>query len=157
MGIVWIGKKKPKKENLSNNKNTPDALQVLTSKESLALFKAMNVMSEVEVKARQEVELEAYIMHVQIEGRVYNELVYSYIIPSAIEYQNKLIKNVTGLKEIYGAAYKKFAEGQLTIIEEIAEHIVELKKMTDAMTDAKSERPISLPIAKKKPMPIVKM
>lgn len=126
-----------KKRKLSNNKNTPDALQVMTSKESLALFKDTKVMSEIEVGARLEVELDTYILNVQIEGRVYDELVYGYIIPSAIAYQNKLITNVTGLKEIYGAAYKKFSEGQLSMIEEIGEHLVELKKMTDAMTEAR--------------------
>ena len=126
-----------KKRKLSNNKNTPDALQVMTSKESLALFKATKVMSEIEVGARLAVELDTYILNVQIEGRVYNELVYGYIIPSAIAYQNKLITNVTGLKEIYGAAHKKFSEGQLAMIEEIGEHLVGLKNMTDAMTDAR--------------------
>lgn len=126
-----------KKRKLSNNKNTPDALQVLMSKESLALFKGTKVMSEVEVGARLEVELDTYILNIQIEGRVYDELVYGYIIPSAITYQNKLISNVTGLKDIYGAAHKKFSEGQLAMIEEIGEHLVALKKMTDAMTDAR--------------------
>ncbi|MFS4456161.1 glutamine synthetase III [Maribacter sp. 2304DJ31-5] len=128
-----------KRRKLSHNRNTPDALNVLTSKESLALFKSMKVMSEIEVSARQEVELETYIMHVQIEGRVYNELIYNHIIPTAVAYQNKLIANVTGLKEIYGAAHKSFSEGQLTMIEEIAEHLVEIKKGTDAMTEARKK------------------
>ncbi len=122
---------------LSNNKNTPSAIQVLTSKESLELFKSMKVMSEVEVAARKEVELETYIFQLQIEGRVYNELVYSYVIPAAITYQNNLIKNVMGLKDIYGAAHKKLTDGQLAIIEQIAEHIADLKKQTDMMTDAR--------------------
>ncbi|MGO4920781.1 glutamine synthetase III family protein [Maribacter spongiicola] len=128
-----------KRRKLSNNRNTPEALEILTSKESIALFETMNVMSEVEISARQEVDLENYIMHVQIEGRVYNELVYGYIMPAALEYQNRLIKNVAGLKEIYGAAHKKFSEGQLTIIEEIAEHVVGIKKMVDAMADARKK------------------
>jgi len=135
--IDW--EKEAKKRKLSNNKNTPDALQVLTSKESLALFKSMNVMSGVEVKARQEVELEAYILHVQIEGRVFNELIYSYIIPSGIEYQNRLIKNVSGLKEIYGAAYKKQAKSQLVLIEQISGHIEALKSKTDAMVEERKK------------------
>ncbi|MGB5666285.1 MAG: glutamine synthetase III [Maribacter sp.] len=128
-----------KRRKLSNNKNTPDAIQFLTSKESLELFKSLNVMSEIEVRARQEVELEAYIMHVQIEGRVFNELVYSYIIPAAVEYQNKLIKNVIGLKDIYGAAHKKLSDGQSGIIEQIAEHLAALKKKTDAMVEARKK------------------
>jgi glutamine synthetase len=122
---------------LSNNKNTPRALQVLTSKESLDLFKSMKVMSEVEIAARKEVELETYIFQIQIEGRVYNELVYSYIIPAAIKYQNQIIKNVIGLKDIYGAAHKKLSDGQLSIIEQIAEHIAAIKSLTDKMTDAR--------------------
>lgn len=128
-----------KKRKLSHNRNTPDALSILTSKDSLSLLKEMKVLSEIEIAARKEVELEAYILHLQIEGRVYNELVYNYIIPSAVEYQNKLITNVSGLKEIYGAAHKNFSEGQLTMIEEIAEHLVALKKMTDAMTNARKK------------------
>ena len=126
-----------RRRKLSNNKNTPEALKILTHKDSLELFKRMKVMSEVEVKARQEVELESYIFHIQIEGRVYNELVYGHIIPAAITYQNSVIKNVMGLKEIYGAAHKKLSDGQLAIIEQIAEHIAAVKKKTDAMTQAR--------------------
>jgi glutamine synthetase len=127
------------KRKLSNNKNTPSALQVLTTKESLELFKSMKVMSETEVRARQEVELEAYILHLQIEGRVLNELVYNHVVPATIEYHNKLIKNVLGLKEIYGAAHKALSNAQLSIIEQIAEHMAELKKKTDAMTEARKK------------------
>lgn len=131
--------KEAKKRKLSNNKTTPEALKVLTSKQSLDLFKSMNVMSEVEVSARQEIELESYIMHVQIEGRVFNELVYSHIVPAALAYQNKLLKTVLGLKEIYGNNYKSMAAAQLTILEQIAEHINEIKTKTDTMTQARRD------------------
>ncbi|MGB5356423.1 MAG: glutamine synthetase III [Eudoraea sp.] len=129
--------KEAAKRKLSNNKNTPAAIQVLTSKESLKLFADLQVMSTIEVEARKEVELETYILQTQIEGRVFNELVYNYILPAAVEYQNKLIKNVLGLKEIYGAAHKKLSEGLLTLIEEISEHLVAIKSLTDDMTNAR--------------------
>ena len=125
------------KRKLSNNKSTPQAVQVLTSKEVLDLFQSTEVMSQVEVVARKEVELETYILQTQIEGRVFNELIYNFIIPAAIAYQNRLIDNVTGLKEIYGAAYKKYAEDLLSIIEQISEHVVQIKKKTDQMTEAR--------------------
>ena len=112
---------------------------MLTSKESLELFDSMNVMSGVEVKARQEIELDSYIMHLQIEGRVLNEMVYGYVIPAAIEYQNILIANVGGLKEIYGAGYKKMCESQLAIIEGVTEHIAALKSKTDAMVNERKK------------------
>ncbi|MCL6265177.1 glutamine synthetase III [Flagellimonas myxillae] len=126
-----------RKRKLSNNKNTPEALQVLTSKDSIALFKEMGVLSEVELKAHQEVELDAYVLHMQIEGRVLSEMVYNHIIPAAIGYQNALLENVRGLKEVYGAVYNKVAESQLNILEQIGEHLGEIKKQTDEMNAAR--------------------
>ncbi len=64
-------------------------------------------------------------------------MIYNHVIPAAISYQNKLIQNVIGLKDIYGAAHKKFSSGQLGIIEQLAENIDAIKKKTDAMTDAR--------------------
>lgn len=136
-GDAW--QKEAKRRKLSNNINTPSALQIMTSVDSVSLFKDMDVMSETEVRARQDIELEAYIRHLQIEGRVFDELVYNQVIPAAIEYQNTLIKNVIGLKDIYGAAHKNLSDGQSGIIEQIAEHMVALKKNTDAMTDARKK------------------
>lgn len=136
-GYSGAWQKEAGKRNLSNNRTTPAAVQVMTTKEGLALFNSMNVMSEVEVRARQEVELETYILQIQIEGRVYTELVYNHIIPTSLAYQNQLIENVKGLKEIYGAAHKKLAEAQLSVVEEIATHVGGVKKKADAMTEAR--------------------
>src|SRR6056297_3677307 len=134
-GIEW--QEEARRRKLSFNKNTPEALQVITSKQSLELFKQMDVMSEVELKAHKEVELGAYIFHIQIEGRVLGEMVYNHIIPAAVKYQNLLLENIHGLKEVYGAAHKKTAEVQLNILEQIGEHIIEIKKLTDEMADAR--------------------
>lgn len=134
-GDAW--QKEAMHRKLSNHKNTPSALQIMTSAESISLFKDMGVMSETEVRARQDIELEAYVRHLQIEGRVLDELVYNHVIPAAIEYQNILIKNVLGLKDIYGAAHKNLSDGQSGIIEQIAESLVSLKKNEDAMVDAR--------------------
>jgi len=134
-GIEW--QEEARRRKLSFNKNTPEALQVITSKQSLELFKQMDVMNEVELKAHKEVELGAYIFHIQIEGRVLGEMVYNHIIPAAVKYQNLLLENIHGLKEVYGAAHKKVADGQLNILEQIGEHIIEIKKLTDEMADAR--------------------
>ena len=121
----------------------------MTSKETLDLFKSMDVMSETEVKARQEVELDTYILQTQIEGRVFNELVYSYIIPATVAYQNTLLTNVLGLKEVYGAAHKNFNNGPLNLIEQISEHLQALKKNTDAMVEARKKANAMTDIYKK--------
>ena len=146
-GQEW--QEEARRRKLSNNKNTPEALQVITSKQSLEVFEEMKVMGEVELKAHQEVELGTYIMNIQIEGRVFGEIVYNHIIPAAIRYQNLLLKNVGGLKEVYGAAYNKVAEGQLNLLEKLGEHISEIKKLTDAMTDAR-KRANSMDLSNKK-------
>jgi len=134
-GIEW--QEEARRRKLSFNKNTPEALQVITSKESYALFKQMGVMNEVELKAHKEVELGAYIFHIQIEGRILGEMVYNHIIPAAVKYQNMLLENIQGLKDVYGAAHKKTAEVQLNVLEQIGEHISEIKKLTDEMADAR--------------------
>ncbi|MDF0715956.1 glutamine synthetase III [Muricauda sp. 334s03] len=146
-GIEW--QEEARRRKLSFNKNTPEALQVITSKESYELFKQMDVMNEVELKAHKEVELGAYIFHIQIEGRVLGEMVYNHIIPAAVKYQNMLLENIHGLKEVYGAAHKKVAEGQLNILEQIGEHIVEIKKLTDEMADARKRANGMLVVDKK--------
>ena len=122
---------------LSHNRNTPAAVQVLTAPETLELFRVTGVLTEKEIKARKEVELETYILQTQIEGRVLSELVYNQIIPAAVAYQNTLLENVLGLKEVYGAAHKKVSEAQLGILEQLGEQLQEAKKKTDAMTEAR--------------------
>ena len=143
----WVAEAKRRK--LSNNRTTPEALQIMTSKETLALFREMDVMNDTEVRARQEVEFETYILQTQIEGRVMNELVYSYIVPVAVKYQNELIQNVLGLKEIYGAAHKTLTEGTLNLIEQISEHLREVKKKTDIMVEARKKANVMTDIHKK--------
>jgi glutamine synthetase len=58
------------------------------------------VFSEVELKARNEIMLENYILRIQIESRIMNDLAMNHIIPTAIAYQNKLIDNATGLQSL---------------------------------------------------------
>ncbi|MEM9363970.1 MAG: glutamine synthetase III [Bacteroidota bacterium] len=134
-GKEW--QEEAKRRKLSNNQNTPEAVQILTDKTSVALFKDMDVMSEVELKAHQEVELETYIFQLQIEGRVLGEMVYNYILPAAIRYQNELLENIKGLKEVYGAAHKKVAETQLNLLEQVGNHMADIRKMTEEMTTAR--------------------
>ncbi len=134
-GTQW--QEEARRRKLSNNKNTPDALQVLTSNDSIALFGEMDVMNEVELRAHQEVEYTTYVMHIQIEGRILGEMVYTHILPAAVRYQNILLENINNLKEVYGAAHKKVAESQLNILEQIGEHMLEIKNLTDDMIEAR--------------------
>ncbi|MDJ0644514.1 MAG: glutamine synthetase III [Flavobacteriaceae bacterium] len=130
-GEAW--EKEAKKRGLSNHKTTPEALKAKISKESIILYEEMDVMSKIEVQARHEIELEEYTMRIQIEGRVIGDIARNHVIPTAVGYQNTLIENVRGLKEIFGAGFKKQAKEQIELIEQISHHIAEINSKVEAM------------------------
>ena len=88
------------KRGLSNVKDTPRALDAYLTSASRKVFKNHKVLSDRELEARNEISWEAYIMKIQIESRVMGDLVLNHVIPTAIVYQNKLIANAQGLKEL---------------------------------------------------------
>jgi glutamine synthetase len=127
------------KRGLSNNKTTPTALLPKISKKAIDLYAGLNIMNEVEVKARYEIEIEDYSKQIQIEGRLIGDIARNHVIPTAISYQNVLIKNVKGLKEIYGSSFKDIAKEQMSIIEAISNHIEHINKATSEMIEARKK------------------
>ena len=97
----------------------------------------MNVMNHIEVEARYEIELEEYTKKIQIEGRVLGDIARNHVIPTAIQYQNTLINNVKGLKDIFGDEFKKIGKEQIVLIREISEHIEGINTKVEAMTEAR--------------------
>ena len=131
--------KEAKKRGLSNHKTTPLALKAKVSKKALDLFKDLNVMNHVEVEARYEIELEEYTKKIQIEGRVLGDIARNHVIPTAIRYQNTLIENVRGLKEIFGKDFEKIAKEQISLIKEISSHIEGINSNVEDMTEARKK------------------
>jgi len=131
--------KEAKKRGLSNNKTTPVALKARISKKAIDLFEEMNVMSKVEVEARHEIELDEYTMRIQIEGRVLGDIARNHVVPTAVQYQNTLIKNVKGLKEIFGNNFKKIAAEQIDLIERISGHIAGISSKVELMINERKK------------------
>jgi glutamine synthetase len=128
--------KEAKKRGLNNFRTTPEALEAWMDKRFVKMFERHNVLSEREQHARYEIYLETYVKKIQIEGRVLGDLAVNNIIPVALQYQNVLISNVKGLKEVLGAAeFKKAAAIQLEMITEISNHVAGIKNGVDAMTE----------------------
>lgn len=130
-GDEWV--KEAESRGLSNFKDTPSALSVWAREEVIQLFEEMNVLTHREIEARQEVEYENYVYQVQIEARVLEDLVRNKIIPSVIEYQNKLILNIKGLKDVFGDNFDKVAATQIKILEKISLHLNKMKGYSDEM------------------------
>jgi len=138
-GYSEAWEKEAAKRGLSNYKTTPGALKARVSKQSLALFEEMNVMNHVEVEARYEIELEEYTKKIQIEGRVLGDIARNHVIPTAIRYQNILIENVRGLKEIFGNDYEALAQEQIGLIREISGHIAGINTNVEQMIEARKQ------------------
>ena len=137
-GDEWV--KEAEKRGLSNLKDTPRALQVWSDKNVVKLFEEMNVLTARELEARQEIEFENYIMKIQIEARVIREMVQNFIVPAAVQYQNKMIKNVKGLMGILGDKEGKAAsKSQLSIIIMISDHMNNITEMSNNMLVARKK------------------
>lgn len=124
-------KEEAERRGLANTPNTPDALDAYVSKSSKELFAHSGVFSEKELDAHYDVMCENYILKVQIEARVMGELTLNHIVPAALKYQNVLIDNVLGMKEL-GLEEEDYAP-QLTDIKRIAYFVREIKKDVKAM------------------------
>jgi glutamine synthetase len=122
---------------LSNIKTTPKALDAYVSEKTLNLFEKLHVFNHRESEARHEILLESFYKKLQIEARVIGELVNSVIIPSAVEYQSKLVQNVQGLQAI--GLDKATYKAQLELITKIATHVNFIKSNVDSMVDARKK------------------
>jgi glutamine synthetase len=121
-GEEWI--EEAAKRGLSNNRSTPKAVKAYISAKSLKLFKDHDVFTERELHARYDIKLESYVRKLQIESRMMGDLAKNHLIPTAIRYQNTLIENATGLKEVLDAkTYVKLSKNQVDAIKEMSEHI----------------------------------
>lgn len=127
--------KEAKKRGLANVKTTPLALDAYITKKSKHLFESNHVYNHAELEARHEIMLEAYIKKVQIEARVMGEIATTFILPSAIKYQNVLIENIRGLKDA-GLKETSYAN-QKQLLEKISGHI---SVMSDAVEKMINER-----------------
>jgi glutamine synthetase len=133
----WV--KEAAKRGLTNITDVPEALTAYLSDKSKKLFFDLGIFSEVELEGRVEVMFEQYTLKIQIEARVLGDLAINHIVPTAVKYQNRLMENVLGLKEIYGEEYKKLAGNRIELIKEISDHVTEIKNGVNEMVDARKK------------------
>ena len=134
----WV--KEAARRGLSNRKATPEALKAFVEKKSTDLFERNNVLSKREMLARHEISLENYTKKIQIESRILGDLAGNHIIPVAIRYQNTLIENVKGLKQVLDLkTYGKLSQNQMETITEISEHVDKIKSFVNEMIEARKE------------------
>lgn len=138
-GYSEAWQKEAAKRKLSHLRTTPEAVAIMSKKPYIDLFKQMGVLSPVELKARQMVEWDTYVMQTQIEGRVYEEMVYSQILPSAVGYMNILLENLSKLEQMGPKKFNATQSAQGVLITQINTHLQGLKTAVDTMTQARKK------------------
>lgn len=133
-GEEW--KQEAEKRGLSNIVSTPKALVKATTPEMISLYEREGILTKKEIIARSEIKLAKYTMQIQIESRVIGDIATNHIIPVAIKYQNILIENVKGLKDVLdNKTFVKLSKNQMQSIKDISEHISEIKDLVIQMTE----------------------
>ena len=129
--------KEAEKRGLPNVKTTPLALDAYVTDKIKHLFSSNEIYNHPELEARHEIMLESYIKKVQIEARVMGDLATTFILPSAVKYQNVLIKNILGLKEA-GLPEASYAN-QMQVLEAISNHINIVSDNVEKMIEARKK------------------
>jgi len=120
--------------------DVPEAFRAFLEKKTIDLMREGEILSSKEVEARYEVLNEIYVKKLQIEARVLGDLIINHIIPTAIKFQNSLIDNVLGLKELFGEEdYKRMSDRQLLTIKKISKYIQHLREDTHDLIEARKE------------------
>ncbi len=137
-GEEWA--KEAKKRGLANIKDAPRSLLALQSKKVIDLYGELDILTERELEARVEIELEKYQMQIQIESRMCGEIANNYILPAALKYQKMLTDNVKGIMEVLPkATATKSTKVQLALIEEISERVEVIKTSIDEMIEERKK------------------
>jgi glutamine synthetase len=124
------------KRGLTNITSAPEAIGKYLSDSSKEVLIGMGVFNEVELKGRVEVEYEKFSKKVQIESRILGDLAINHIVPTAVSYQNRLIENLCGLKQLFDSEeFDELAADRKDLIREISRHVTAIKKLSKRMID----------------------
>ncbi len=114
----------------------PEANKALIEPATVELFSSQGILSDRELYARYEVLQETYTKKLQIEARVLGDLIVNHVVPTAIKFQNTLIENCQGLKDLFGAErMRQMCTSQLRMIEKISRYVDSLRKDVHDMID----------------------
>ena len=119
------------KRKLLNLKNTVDALPQLITKDAVALLEKYKILNEREIHARYEVFLENYNKTVNVEGQLMVLLANRYILPAALEYQKRIGRSVTAVKQAGGSS----AQGK-KLLGKYTKLVDQFKTQADALAAA---------------------
>ena len=126
-----------RKRGLRAIENVPDTYEVYHEPAVVEMFDKLGVLAPNELDARFEILNETYVKKLQIEARVIGDMCLNHVIPAAVKYQNTLIENVKGIKEIFGEAYLNFCASEIETLKAISTSINSLSSYVDELVEAR--------------------
>jgi glutamine synthetase len=114
--------KEAEERGLKSITSVTEAFKAYLSPSSQKLFNDFDVLNHCELEARYEIKNEIFLKKLQIESRVLSDMAINHIIPTAIAYQNVLIANVKGMKEVFND-YSLSYSVQMNTLEILSKHI----------------------------------
>lgn len=131
-------KEEAKRRGLDCETSVPLIFDRYLDEKTVNMFKKVGVFSKVELEARNEVKWETYTKKVQIESRCFGDMALNHIIPVATKYQNMLLDNVYKIKSLFlHEKGEKIAAQDMTMIENMAEHMQFIKDKVQEMIEAR--------------------
>jgi len=131
-------KKEAEKRGLTNITSVPESLSKYFTPQGKKVLINNGIFDERELEGRVEVEYEKFTKKIQIEARVLGDLAINHIVPTVVQYQNKLIENVIGLKEIFPEKeYLEQAGDRKELIKDISKRVSIIKSKVNEMVEAR--------------------
>ena len=130
-------KAEAKRRGLDVETSVPEMIKQFTAPASVNMFKETGVYSEKELQARNEVKWETYSKMIQIESRVMARMAINHIIPAALDYKSKLLKEVALSKDVFGGTDE--CKEEIYLIKSISKYVDQIREKATAMVEARKK------------------
>jgi glutamine synthetase len=111
---------------LLNLRNTVDALPELVKPSVVKVFEKHRILTERELKARNEINFEAYNKTINVEAQLTVLIANRYILPAALKYQTAVAQTVAAVKAAGGTA-----DQPKKLLDQLSALVDELKSKAD--------------------------
>ncbi len=130
-------KEEAKRRGLDCETSAPLCYDSFLSESTFNVYRETGVMSDVELKARTEINWNIYSKKIEIEARVLADLTANHILPVSTRYQNILLDNVSKMKDIFTdkGEFDQVASGEISMIKDIARHTSEARAQAVRMEE----------------------
>ena len=127
------------KRGLRAVRNVPESYEVYHEQQTVDLFAKLGVLAPNEVQARFEILNETYVKKLQIEARIIGDMCLNHVIPAAVKYQNVLIENVNGIREIFGKGYLEYCSAEIETLKKISTYINSISVYVEQLVEARKK------------------